>query len=174
MAMRKAEREGQLNPLSFRATSGLREALEKAASKAGRSLSSEIEHRLELSLVWDQKLAHLAEIEAAERRAAAAEHRAAAAAERRLLHDSTTERAELATLAESFRAATSQLTPFGSPFPPVSAHYAGVWQPSSPQIPTETPTEPVEPQAPVASQTPVALLSEPPRSRRRPRTAERA
>jgi hypothetical protein len=49
MAPKAAEREGQLHPISFRATAELREKLDKAASAAGRSLTQEITFRLEQS-----------------------------------------------------------------------------------------------------------------------------
>jgi hypothetical protein len=53
--MRKAaERDGKLRAMSFRTTSELSAKLEDAASKAGRSLTSEIERRLELSFVWEK------------------------------------------------------------------------------------------------------------------------
>ena len=51
---RAAEREGKLNPMSFRATPELRAKLEAAASKAGRSLTQEVEHRLEQSFISDR------------------------------------------------------------------------------------------------------------------------
>ena len=50
---RAAEREGKLNPMSFRLTPELRAKLEATASKAGRSLSSEVEHRLERSFLLE-------------------------------------------------------------------------------------------------------------------------
>jgi DNA-binding NarL/FixJ family response regulator len=55
MTVRKAaEREGVLHPVSFRATTDLREKLAKAASEAGRSLTQEIERRLERSFDHDE------------------------------------------------------------------------------------------------------------------------
>jgi DNA-binding CsgD family transcriptional regulator len=55
MAVRKAaEREGVLHPVSFRATTDLKEKLAKAASEAGRSLTQEIERRLERSFEFDR------------------------------------------------------------------------------------------------------------------------
>ncbi|HEV2559665.1 MAG TPA: Arc family DNA-binding protein [Microvirga sp.] len=49
MPAKAAEREGRLHPTSVRLTAELRRQLEAAASAAGRSLSQEIEQRLERS-----------------------------------------------------------------------------------------------------------------------------
>src|SRR5215207_1706061 len=54
MPPRAADREGVRHPTSFRVTTELKDKLEDAASKLGRSLSQEIEQRLELSFVWEQ------------------------------------------------------------------------------------------------------------------------
>lgn len=51
MAPKAAEREGHRHPISFRTTADLREKMEKAASVAGRSLTQEIEFRLEASFL---------------------------------------------------------------------------------------------------------------------------
>lgn len=53
--VRAADREGKQHPISFRATPDLRARLERAASKAGRSLTSEISRRLEISFVRGSK-----------------------------------------------------------------------------------------------------------------------
>jgi hypothetical protein len=50
MALKAADRVGRRHPISFRTTEELREGLEHAASTAGRSLTQEIEYRLEQSL----------------------------------------------------------------------------------------------------------------------------
>jgi hypothetical protein len=63
MVVRKAaEREGVLHPVSFRATTDLKEKLAKAASEAGRSLTQEIERRLERSFDHDQMFANVLEM----------------------------------------------------------------------------------------------------------------
>jgi DNA-binding CsgD family transcriptional regulator len=49
MAQKAAEREGRRPPVSFRTTEDMRDRLERAASAAGRSITQEIEHRLEQS-----------------------------------------------------------------------------------------------------------------------------
>lgn len=49
-----AERQGKLVQLSVRITPELRAKLEEAASQSGRSLSSEIERRLELSFIHER------------------------------------------------------------------------------------------------------------------------
>ncbi|WP_262272224.1 LuxR C-terminal-related transcriptional regulator [Microvirga yunnanensis] len=49
MAQKAAEREGRRPPVSFRTTEAMRDRLERAASAAGRSITQEIEHRLEQS-----------------------------------------------------------------------------------------------------------------------------
>src|SRR3954453_3301821 len=59
MPKKAAEREGLRYPMSFRATADLRAKLEEAASKAGRSLTQELEHRLERSFVRDELMQHV-------------------------------------------------------------------------------------------------------------------
>jgi DNA-binding CsgD family transcriptional regulator len=49
MAQKAAEREGRRPPVSFRTTEEMRDQLERAASASGRSITQEIEHRLEQS-----------------------------------------------------------------------------------------------------------------------------
>jgi hypothetical protein len=46
---------GKRWPLSLRTTKELREGLERAAAKSGRSLAQEVEHRLEASLELEQR-----------------------------------------------------------------------------------------------------------------------
>src|SRR4051794_21240157 len=53
MPAKAADREGKLLPTSVRMTPSLRSRLEAAASKAGRSLTQEIERRLERAFEWD-------------------------------------------------------------------------------------------------------------------------
>lgn len=50
MPPKAADREGSRHPISFRTTAETRQKLEEAASRAGRSLTLEIEFRLEESL----------------------------------------------------------------------------------------------------------------------------
>jgi hypothetical protein len=48
-ALTKLARAGHLNKVSYRVTADLKRKLEAAASVSGRSLSAEMEHRLERS-----------------------------------------------------------------------------------------------------------------------------
>nr|WP_128083353.1 hypothetical protein [Methylobacterium sp. B34] len=57
MAIKAAERENKRSPLNMRTTAKLRDALEKEASKADRSLAQEVEARLERSFQEDELLA---------------------------------------------------------------------------------------------------------------------
>lgn len=54
MAREPAQREGKLNSMSFRATDSLKERLKRSASRKGRSVTSDIEMRLEMSLDRDE------------------------------------------------------------------------------------------------------------------------
>lgn len=49
MAIKAADRIGKLHPLNVRTTKDLRQKLEAAASQSGRSLTAELEYRLERS-----------------------------------------------------------------------------------------------------------------------------
>src|SRR5215208_8453456 len=53
MPKRAVERVGKLSPLNMRTTPELRAALEKAARESGRSLSAEVERRVEQSFIWE-------------------------------------------------------------------------------------------------------------------------
>ncbi|QGY03575.1 hypothetical protein MMSR116_18035 [Methylobacterium mesophilicum SR1.6/6] len=57
MAIKAAERENKRSPLNMRTTAKLRDALEREASKADRSLAQEVEARLERSFQEDELLA---------------------------------------------------------------------------------------------------------------------
>ena len=73
MAIRKADRTATLSPLSFRGSPELRAKLEQAASRNGRSLTSEVLSRLETSFAWEatkQEIAKLLAEAAAQRTAA--------------------------------------------------------------------------------------------------------
>jgi hypothetical protein len=54
MARKKDEAVGKRWPLSIRTTKELKEALEKAAKRSGRSLAQEVERRLEFSVFQDR------------------------------------------------------------------------------------------------------------------------
>lgn len=54
MAVKAADREGRRHHIGFRATAEAKARLEEAASRAGRSLTQEIEFRLEQSLERDE------------------------------------------------------------------------------------------------------------------------
>lgn len=56
MAVKAAERENKRAPLNMRTTAKLRDALEREASKADRSLAQEVESRLERSFEDDELL----------------------------------------------------------------------------------------------------------------------
>lgn len=54
MATKAADRVGKLQPISFRTTPEIRAFLEKSASANGRSLSQEIEARIDASHIAEQ------------------------------------------------------------------------------------------------------------------------
>jgi len=59
MATPKAERDASLRAIGFRATPELRRKLEEAASQNGRSLSAELESRLETSFAQSDLIERL-------------------------------------------------------------------------------------------------------------------
>jgi hypothetical protein len=54
MTVKRSEREGVLKAMSFRVTPALRAALEEASSQNGRSMTTELERRLEQSFEWER------------------------------------------------------------------------------------------------------------------------
>ena len=64
MTRRASEREGKLVHMSFRVNEDIRKRLENAASKSGRSLTQEVERRLEQSFVWEDAFGDVSELRA--------------------------------------------------------------------------------------------------------------
>lgn len=61
MAVKRAERAGVLHPLSFRVTPELKAKLDASASANGRSVTAEIQSRLEQSFTQEDAIEHLTE-----------------------------------------------------------------------------------------------------------------
>jgi hypothetical protein len=61
MAVKRAERAAVLHPLSFRVTPELKAKLDESASANGRSVTAEIQSRLEKSYEWERALGEFEE-----------------------------------------------------------------------------------------------------------------